>query len=108
MRQTRWLKSWQFRSPQQEITEIDSDAFTPPQHRRWLSRSKTNTDALNRANTHQIPRVKVFMGSGLKDAVESLRERLAPRADGHGIQVLERAVRTILINKGVTTVWRAA
>lgn len=52
--------------------------------------------------------MKVFVGSSLKDAAESLRERLAPCADGHGIQVLESAIRAVLINKGVTTVWRAA
>src|SRR5438309_529148 len=62
-------------------------------------------DALDRAHVHQIPGVKILVGRRIKDAGKSLRETLASRADGDRIEMLECALRSVLIEKRVTAVW---
>src|SRR5688572_23037549 len=53
--------------------------------------------------------MEVFMGRGLKNAIESLSKTLAPRAHRDGINVLERADRTILVEECVPPVgWLSA
>src|SRR2546425_6249952 len=62
-------------------------------------------DALDWAHVHQIPCVKILVGRRIEDASKSLRETLASRADGDRIEMLECALRSVLIEKRVTVVW---
>ena len=55
---------------------------------------------------HQIPGVKVFVGRRIKRARKSLQKILASRADGDRIQMLKRTLCPVLVEKGVTSVWR--
>jgi len=74
----------------------------------WRSRAISQADALNRAHVHQVPGVEVLVRGRTEDVGESLREILTRRADIDGIEMLQRAVRSVLIEKRVTAVRRFA